>query len=191
MIRAVMLMSCAAVVLAGCRGDGHHATPDGREFPHATVAIDRHAPTDEEIATLFFSGLAGGDVRLAGGVATRGDGSRVEWVRDVRLAADITGNGTDEAVVVLREQRPGGDSQVYIALAGSADGHPQNIATLPLAGVTAVTAGDAGLGRVVLDVVAAAPTRLTFSFVNGVLRLQREEPLPLSGAAPPSRSDIK
>jgi hypothetical protein len=181
----------AALVLAGCRGDGHHATPDGREFPHATAAIDRHAPTDEELATLFFSGLAGGAVRLSGGVATRGDGSRVEWVREVRLAADITGNGTDEAVVVLREQRPGMDDQLYVAIVGSADGHPQNMATLLLPGVTAVTAGQAGLGRVVLDVVAAGPVRLTFSFARGVLKLQREEPLPPSGAAPPSRSDIK
>jgi len=180
-----ILVLVSSLAAAGCQGDGRHATPDGREFPHVTEALDRHAPTDDEIADLFFSGLAGGDVRLSGGAATRGDGSRVEWLRDVRLAADITGNGTDEAVVVLREQRQGQADQLYLAVVGSADGNVSNMGTAPLPGVTSVTSGTAALGRVSVDVMRPDPVRLSFAFANGVLRLDGEQSLAPPPPPPP------
>ena len=110
MSRTGLVVLSAALGLAGCRGQS--AGPDGRDFPHVTEAIDRHAPTAEELASIRYQGLAAGAVTLQDGAwrgapAAGAEAPTVALLHDPQLAGDITGNGTNEAVVLLQERRPG------------------------------------------------------------------------------------
>jgi hypothetical protein len=67
----IVAVIAIGLMLVGCRGRGHSATPDGREFPHVTDAIDRHAPTLDQVGALTFNGTDVGAVTLSGGVWER------------------------------------------------------------------------------------------------------------------------
>ena len=183
MRRTWLVMLSVVLGLTGCGGQS--AGPDGRDFPHVIEAIDRHAPTPEELASIRYQGLAVGAVTLqAGGwrgAAVAGaEAPTVALLKDPQLAGDITGNGTNEAVVLLQERRPGLPPQLYVAIVASVEGRATNVATAPLGSDVLVAGGHAELGQFVLDVVRPAPApaaRLTFTFKGNVLRLIGEAPI--------------
>lgn len=149
-------------VLSACRG-GQSAAPDGRDFPHTVEAIDRHAPSMDDLLALTYSGTDAGTVTLASGVwhgaGQRGDPgvAELELVKGFRLTGDITGNGRNEAVVLLAFRRPPADARTYVAVVGSLDGHLVNIATAPVSEQVEVRGGRIEPGRIVLDGVRRAP----------------------------------
>jgi hypothetical protein len=189
MNRTGLLLVSAVLGLTGCGGQS--AGPDGRDFPHVIEAIDRHAPTPEELTSIRYQGLAAGAVTLQGG-AWRGaavagaEAPTVALLKDPQLAGDITGNGTNEAVVLLQERRPGLPPQLYVAIVASVEGRATNVATALLGSDVLVAGGRADLGRFVLDVVRPAPApaaRLTYTFKDNVLRLIGETPI-AAGSTP-------
>ena len=189
-MRTWWLVLFAVVGLTGCRGDGMSATPDGREFPHVAEAIDRHAPTGAELANLRYDGLTVGPVTLQDGDwrggAAGADAPTVALLKDPQLAGDLTGNGTNEAVVLLQERRPGVAPRLYVAVVASIEGRPVNVATAPLAEDVLVAGGKAELGRFLLDVqrpAPAPPARLIYTFKNRTLKLEGEEPI-VPGSTP-------
>ena len=136
-MRTWWLVVFAVCGLTGCRGDGMTATPDGRDFPHVVEALDRHAPTGAELANLRYDGLTVGPVTLQdgdwrGGGGGGADAPTVALLKDPQLAGDLTGNGTNEAVVLLQERRPGVAPRLYVAVVASVEGRPVNVATAPL-----------------------------------------------------------
>ena len=183
MIR-MLLALLALASLTACRG-GMTATPDGRDFPHVVDAIDRHAPTPEELGSLRYNGLSVGPVTLAdgdwrGAAAGGGEAPTVALLKDPQFAGDITGNGTDEAVVLLQERRPGAPPRLYVAIVASVEGEATNVATASLGDDVLVAGGRAELGQFVLDVVRPAPApaaRLTYSFKDRVLKLLSDQPI--------------
>ena len=188
MSRISLMVMFAALGLGGCRGQS--AGPDGRDFPHVIEAIDRHAPTPDELLSMRYQGLAAGAVTLQDGVwrgaAAGAEAPTVTLLKDPQLAGDITGNGTNEAVVLLQERRPGLPPQLYVAIVASVEGRATNVATAPLGSGVLVAGGRADLGQFVLDVVRPAPApaaRLTYTFKDNVLRLLGETPI-ATGSTP-------
>lgn len=154
MKRLVVLV--ATLGFASCQGPGigHSASPDGRDFHHTTDAIDRHAPTLDAVGELEFEGLASGRVRLKGGTGAAG---AVTLRQSFALAGDITGNGTDETVVLLDERREGAPPRTYVAIVTSMGGSVHSLATAEVPDRATVTGGRVEHGRVTLSVEGPAP----------------------------------
>ena len=193
-----IVLALAMGCLVGCRGAGQSSAPDGRDFPHVADTIDRNAPSIADLEAFTYSDTDAGTVTLDGGtwrgVADAGSssGPEVVLVKGFRLTGDITGNGTDEAVVLLESRRPPAAPRVYLAVVGWIGGQLVNIATTPLGDRVQVKGGHTELGRIVLDGVRrepegqlsppAAPVSLVYALEGRTLRLISGD----SAAAPPA-----
>ena len=171
-VTVVVLVLAAA---AGCRG--RSAAPDGRDFAHATAVIDRDVPSPDAIARLTYSGLGPGSITLRGGTwqAPPGSGAeftRIDLVAGPTVSGDITGNGRDEAVVLLEAQRAAGPPRLFVAIVASTETHVTNLATAAVGDGVRVTGGKATLGTVTLEVEGpGGPSRLTYRLEGRTLRL--------------------
>ena len=181
-IGLLLIVAC----LPACRGAGQSAASDGREFPHVAATIDRNAPSIADLMAFTYSGTDAGTVTLNAGV-WRGGGQvgdrnlpMVELIKDFRLTGDITGNGTDEAVVLLESRRPPAASRTYLAVVGWIGGQLVNIATTPLSDQIKLQGGHIEPRRIILDGVragddGAAAVRLTYGLEGQTLRLISKE----------------
>lgn len=180
----LLALALLLIIAPGCRGDGHHAAPDGREFPHVTAAIDRHAPPMPVLEGFTYTLPDLGAVALAGGVwrrdATAGESAAEARLRtDFRLTGDITGNGTDEAIVLLTVRRRPAPDRTYLAVVGWVGGQLLNLGSVALDEGVSVTSGRIESSRIVLEgaralVDAAAtpqPATLTYVLEANALRL--------------------
>jgi hypothetical protein len=174
--------------LSACRAGS--SAPDGRDFPHATEAIDR-SPSMDDITSLTFSGTDAGTVTLTDGVwrgASAGDagGAELRLVRDFRLTGDITGNGREEAVVLLEYRNPPAEPKTYVAIVASLGAQLANIATAEVTDPIEVRGGRVELGRLTLEGRPRAPAgaaaepagtvSLTYQLDRGSLRLTSRDP---------------
>jgi heat shock protein HslJ len=187
---ALGAVALAAVALA--------ATP-AMDPAHATPAADaaRSAPTIDELKRVSFGGLQvqSGTVTLVDGrwegTPSAAGGSsrpRVDLVTDFRLAADLDGDGRDEAVVLLAESNGGSGVLVDLAVTARDGDAVRNLATvllgdrvqvrdLRLVGATLV----ADLVRAGPGDAACCPGEMATRFFR--LRQDQLEEIP-SGAAP-------
>jgi hypothetical protein len=201
-MRRIFLVLIVACV-AACRGASQSVASDGRDFPQVAETIDRNAPSMADLMAFTYSGTDAGTVTLDGGT-WRGDGQAgdpnvpaVELIKDFRLTGDITGNGTDEAVVLLESRRPPAAPHIFLAVVGWIGGQLVNIATTPISDQILVRGGHVVPGHIILDGVrrgpdgsAAASTaavRLTYALEGTTLRLTSGDPAsaPQAATAPP------
>jgi hypothetical protein len=159
-----LLLLVPVLAAGGCRGRGHTASPDGRDLPHVAEAIDRHAPTVDDLLNLSFTGTMAGDVTLtdgawAGPPAEPGAASRprLQLVRGFSVTGDLDGDGNDEAVVQLAYDEGGSGTVVHIAAVGVEGGRLTNLATTVLGDRVRVESGRIEDGRIVLDVLRPLP----------------------------------
>ena len=179
---------CLVLLLAGlpaCRGGGQSVAPDGRVFPHVASSIDRNAPTWDDLAAFTYSGTDAGTVRLTGGAwrgaapAGRADVPEVILQRTLRVTGDITGNGSEEAVVLLESRRPPAPSRLYLTVVGWIGGQLVNIATTPLSDQVELRGGHIEPKRIILDGVrrgSTDPIQLTYELTGSTLRLISGDP---------------
>ncbi len=204
-MRRSSIVPIAVIVLSlpACRGAGRSVAPDGRDFPHVAETIDRHAPSMDDLAAFTYSGTDAGTVTLAKGVWRDGPAGdpnvpQVALLKDLRLTGDITGNGTDEAVVLLESRRPPSASRTYLAVVGWIDAQLVNIATTPLSDQVQIKGGHIEPGHIILDAVrraadgsaaaSAPPVQLTYALTGTSLRLTSGDipPAPAAAVAPPA-----
>ena len=124
------------------------------------------APTLKELKNASYSGIEGlkGSIKLVDGRWTgrpykKGSASRpvVSLVDDLRVIGDLTGDGEDEAVVLLN-YAPGGTGQLlHLAVAARKKGKIENIATALIGDRVQIRDIRLEQRRILVDVVQAGP----------------------------------
>lgn len=175
MIRAALTL-IAALSLGACHAES--SAPDGRDFPHVAAAIDRHAPSIADLENFTYVRLAEGTVTLTDGrwqgSTTSGNvATTVSLVKAFRLTGDITGNGTDEAVVLLQSTPAAGPPRLYVSVVGWIGAQLMDIATIAIDDGIEIQGGHVEPGHIVLDGVrsAGAPVHLRYVLEGTTLRL--------------------
>lgn len=105
---------CAVGVLAGCSGQS--ASPDARDSPHVTAALEETPPTLADAAVATYWGGQARQITLTGGAFTGPNGERVELLRQHYAVGDLEGDGAVDAVVALAVTNAGAENGQYIAV---------------------------------------------------------------------------
>lgn len=181
-----MTRRCVLVFLVGlaaCRGANQSVAPDGRDFPHVASTFDRHAPSMEALSEATYTDVNGRTVTLTRGAgrASGPEAATVTLVKGFRVTGDLTGNGRDEAVVLLEATRPNAPLRTYLVVAGWIGGHLMNIATTVVPDDVVLRAGRIEPRRIVLEGVrrdaagaavgAPEAVHLTYALEGTTLRL--------------------
>jgi heat shock protein HslJ len=121
-------------------------------------------PTTGQLANMAYMGIYEKPVTLKNGrwegkPFMAGGSSRpaVRLVRDFMLTGDLDNDGSDEAVVLLRESSGGSGSYNYIAVVGMLNGKPFNLGTALIGDRIQVRDGRIDGNRIELDVVESGP----------------------------------
>jgi heat shock protein HslJ len=136
------------------------STPLGAPSPAAAgESAAAPAPTFEELMNLKYSGLgSAGAVKLADGRYENARKHRsVTFVRDFRITGDLSGDGRDDALVLLAVSHGGSGTYSYIAVVGRKGGSASNLSTAPLGDRVQVRDARIDSGRVWVDVLRAGP----------------------------------
>ena len=112
-LRLVTLFVVTATSL-GCRGQG--ASPDGRDLPHVTAAIEEAPPTLSNAASATYWGGQARQITLKDGEYRGPQGQRVQLLRQFYRTGDLEGDGAVDTVVVLSVTDAGEESGHYIAV---------------------------------------------------------------------------
>jgi heat shock protein HslJ len=159
-----VLYATAAVVAVAATLPSEGRRTRTAQPPPATSVAARPAPTLQELKNTSYKGVeaAGGGFTLANGrwegkPYERGGHSRpsVTFVGDLRLVADLDGNGAEEAVVLLAANAGGTGEMSYLAIVGRPAGRITNIVTAPIGDRVQVRDARIDGRRIVLDVVQA------------------------------------
>jgi heat shock protein HslJ len=121
-------------------------------------------PTTAQLANMAYTGIFKKPVTLKNGrwegePFMAGGSSRpaVELVKDFMLTGDLDNDGSDEAVVLLRESSGGSGSYYYIAVVGMRHGKPFNLGTALIGDRVQVRDGRIDGNRIELNVVEHGP----------------------------------
>lgn len=142
-----------------------------------STATSIESPTIKDAGNMLYHGvyeqqeisLKGG--KWSGKSFVKGDASRptVGLIKNFTFTGDIDGNGTEERVVFLWESSGGSGTQVYMAVLGSNNGKPVNLATHLIGDRVQLQMGRVSQGKIELDVVqtgkddaACCPTSKVF-----------------------------
>ena len=136
------------LALAACSGDAG----DPRELTFEQLRETTYAGILEEPVTL-------GDGRFEGEPFTSDSASRpvVTLVPDTMAKGDLSGDGIDEAVVLLTHNAGGSGVFMYLAVVRNQGGDPDNIATIRIGDRVKVTTLRIADGKVIADLVDHAP----------------------------------
>jgi len=158
-------LGLAALALTAC-GDGNdESTVQRTEAPQATaVGAPTAHPSLDELANALFPGIETEPVPLSDGLwqgapFVEGGASRpsVGLVRYFLLVGDVTGDGSEESVVLLWAGAGGSGVFNYLAVAGRADEEITILGTAELGDRVQVREGRVADGIIELDVVQAGP----------------------------------
>ena len=129
-----------------------------------TPTTQATALTNEHLARATYSGIYAGPVALTDGeylgdpfVAGGASRPRVQLISDFLLRADLTGDGKEEAVVLLAESSGGSGTFTYIAAMGLQGGDVVNIGTAPLGDRVQIRDSRIDNGKIFIDVVQSGP----------------------------------
>jgi heat shock protein HslJ len=165
-LTSTVLRGAAVVLLvtgmSACQSRPEQATPTAAPQVAPAAAVDRSAPTLEELKNATYQGVeeAGGPFALTNG---RWEGKPYEpgaasapsvtFVRDFHLTSDLDGDGGQEAVVLLAAGTGGTGETSYLAVVARQEGQVKNIATAPVGDRVQVRDARIDARRIVLDVV--------------------------------------
>jgi hypothetical protein len=105
---------CALGLMAGCVG--HSASPDARDNPHVTAALEETPPTRQDAAGATYWGGQARQITLTDGTFTGPKGERVELLRQHYVVGDLEGDGAVDTVVALSVSNAGAEDGQYIAV---------------------------------------------------------------------------
>jgi len=144
------------------------------------------APTAAELANATYTGFEEGPVTLVEGrwegePYEEGGASRPSagLVEDFALAGDLSGDGSNEAAVLIWRSGGGSGTFSYLAVMGRSEGEVKNLGTAEVGDRVKLRSGRIDDGSIILDVLqqgendaACCPTQLatrTWSMVDGQL----------------------
>jgi hypothetical protein len=116
MIHRPRLVALAASVAISMACEGQHASPDGRDLPHVTAAIEETPPTLSDAATATYWGGQARQITLTNGEYRGPQGQRVQLLRQFYRTGDLEGDGAVDTVVVLAVTDAGDESGHYLAV---------------------------------------------------------------------------
>jgi len=171
--RRLVALGLAAALSTAC--DGHGASPDGRDVPHLTAAMEETAPTLQDAATATYWRGQSREITLANGQFRGTSGERVELLRQFYRTGDLDADGAEDAVVVLSATDAGAASGFYVAVL-----RHLGTATITLGAERLASAGEVqGLDldgrRIVVDITRpgpggqSEPARVTYEVRAGAL----------------------
>lgn len=158
---AAIAILLGAASLSAC-GMGSAAVSSGNDG--ATAPAANSAPTLNELANATLLGVSDRPVTLVDGrwegePFVEGGASRptVGLVEDFLLTGDLTGDGRDEAVVLVWESTGGSGTRTYLAAMGRRGEEVVNLGTSLVGDRVQVKAGFIAAGLTTLDLVRAGP----------------------------------
>jgi len=95
---------------------GQHASPDGRDLPHVTAAIEEAPPTLNDAAGATYWGGQARQITLKDGEFRGPQGQHVQLLRQFYRTGDLEGDGAVDTVVILSVSDAGDESGHYIAV---------------------------------------------------------------------------
>jgi len=129
-----------------------------------TPAAGHAAPTLEELSNVAYAGIYDEPVQLVNGayegkpfVPGAAARPRVELLSDLYVTADIDGDGTEDAFVLLNASSGGTGQLLYLAAVAHAAGEARNVGTVRIGDRVDVMALRAANGKATLEYVAAGP----------------------------------
>ena len=165
------------VALYGCQGVA--SAPDGRDAPHATGAIDRHAPSMAEMANATYIVLDGEReqrVKLVDGRWSDTESNRtITLNKNIALTGDLDGDGNEEAIGFYTD-RSADTETLNFAVVEMREGLIHVTATASLGSGVQLTKAFIEGNRIVADVVkGGAQSRMEW-------RLQHNQIVPLTAS---------
>ncbi len=160
----VVAIALAGAGVSACQSRAGGAAPKAAQLVAQAPAVDRSAPTLQELKNATYRGVeaAGPDCALVNGrwegkPYEPGGASRpsVTFVRDFRLAGDLDGDGAEESVALLAASTGGTGEMSYVAVVGRPGGKITSIATAPIGDRVQVRDAQIDGRRIELDVVQA------------------------------------
>jgi heat shock protein HslJ len=161
------LLSSILVLVAvlGCGPAAEETgSPTASQQQPSTETLSTEAPTMDELASATFAGIMEEPVELTDGhwqgepfVEGGASAPGVGLVRHFHLTGDMTGDGSEEAIVLLWASSGGSGTFDHLAVSGHTD---EGIATLGSAEVgdrVQIRGGRVTDGRITLDVLQAGP----------------------------------
>lgn len=154
-----------SVAMSACQSPTGDEASSAPEPATRQASISTGPPGIEELANATYGGTDKGEVTLVEGnwegePFVKGGASvpAAGLVRDFHLTGDLTGDGADEAVVLLWTNSGGTGIYSYIAAMGRDDsGTPVNLATVLLGDRIQVRSGEIVDGQIVFHVVQGGP----------------------------------
>jgi hypothetical protein len=159
-----LMPACALFALAACHGQP--ASPDGRDHPHMTAALEETPPTVEDAAKATYWGGQARQVTLTNGTFTGPHGERVELLRQFYAVGDLEGDGAVDAVVALAVTNAADENGQYLAVLRHLDTDTISLGTVFLGADATVHAVTIEGGRVLVDIARRS--------ASGVENRQRE-----------------
>ena len=106
----------AMAIAASIACQGKTGAPDGRDYPYVADALSQQAPTIEDAASATYWGELGLRIQLDHGEWTSDGGARVRLLPEFYAAADLNGDGAQNAAVILEVSNAGDRSGQYLAV---------------------------------------------------------------------------
>ena len=108
------LLALALGVSIAC--EGKTGAPDGRDYPYVADVLSQQAPTIEDAASATYWGALGLRIQLDHGEWNSDGGARVRLLPEFYAAADLNGDGAQNAAVILEVSNAGDKSGHYLAV---------------------------------------------------------------------------
>jgi hypothetical protein len=145
----LVIVALAAAVAAACEGVA--GSPDARDHAHVAEMLADSAPTMRDAAAATYFGALGRRITLDDGEAVDRDGTRVRLVPGFYATADVNGDGSQNAAVVLDVTGGGASNGKYVAFLRQDHFHTISLGTYRLGDPVTVRAMRVDGNRVIVD----------------------------------------
>ena len=164
-LHCLLSLSLVLVSTLGCGPAAEEAgAPPDSQPPSVAATVTTEAPTMDELASATFAGIMEEPVELTGGhwqgepfVEGGTTAPAVGLVRHFHLTGDITGDGSEEAIVLLWTSSGGSGTFDHLAVSGHSDEGITTLGTAEIGDRVQIRGGRVTDGRITLEVLQAGP----------------------------------
>jgi hypothetical protein len=146
----------ATVMSMACRGQG--ASPDGRDLPYVTAAVEEAPPTLNDAAGATYWGGQARQITLKNGEYRGPEGQQVQLLRQFYRTGDLEGDGAVDTVVILSVTDAGEGSGQYVAVLRHLEMETISLGVERLGGQVEVRDVRIDGKRIVVDLLRQSPS---------------------------------